>query len=419
MNLADPREIQRTHPDRILYDPTGGQPRSWDDPEFHWLNEHILVQETADGDLFAVWTSERLQSHSLRVAFSRSSDGGRTWTLAQYLGGTGLGDGRPAAWQVPVIAPTGRVYVFLTLGAGGLRCRYSDDHGRTWSPAVDLPFQRGAIDSPDPSVPPHWICPTVPLHDAQGRALIPYTHWAENRAVPGGDVSFKERHSQIELLRIDNLADNPAPEELQFTWLNQDNPVTAPHARIEGASFAQEPYLARLPDGRLFMVLRTNWGQPWYTVSADEGVSWRQAEPMRYQDGGEALKQPVSPCPVFGLQRGDYLFLYQNNDGRVPGAEDLWDPTTRNRRPSYLARGEFRPGAHQPIWWSQPRLFIDNDEIPWGPGVKPGWGRLESAAYPSLTEQRGERILWYPDRKGFLLGKLISDDLLSDLHVPA
>ncbi|MCK5732565.1 MAG: hypothetical protein KAI38_00140, partial [Candidatus Latescibacteria bacterium] len=86
-----------------------------------------------------------------------------------------------------------------------------------------------------------------------------------------------------------------------------------------------------------------------------------------------------------------------------------------NRRPAYLARGEFRPDAHQPIWWSGPKLFVDNDAVPLGPE---GLGRLEAAAYCSLTEVGEDRVLWYPDRKGFLVGKLVPDEWLAVMDVP-
>ena len=33
-----------------------------------------------------------------------------------------------------------------------------------------------------------------------------------------------------------------------------------------------------------------------------------------------------------------------------------------------------------------------------------------------LTEKDGKRILWYPDRKHFLLGKEIPDELLADMN---
>ena len=57
---ADPAvEIRRTEPDFVLYDPMGGKPPAWSDPDFFWLNEHILVQPNGRGELLAMWTSER------------------------------------------------------------------------------------------------------------------------------------------------------------------------------------------------------------------------------------------------------------------------------------------------------------------------------------------------------------------------
>jgi hypothetical protein len=45
--------------------------------------------------------------------------------------------------------------------------------------------------------------------------------------------------------------------------------------------------------------------------------------------------------------------------------------------------------------------------------------RLDAATYTSLTEHDRTRVLWYPDRKGFLLGKFITDACLDAMDVPA
>jgi hypothetical protein len=39
--------------------------------------------------------------------------------------------------------------------------------------------------------------------------------------------------------------------------------------------------------------------------------------------------------------------------------------------------------------------------------------------YASFTIRRGRQVLWYPDRKFFLLGKAIDPAWLADLVVPA
>ena len=45
-------------------------------------------------------------------------------------------------------------------------------------------------------------------------------------------------------------------------------------------------------------------------------------------------------------------------------------------------------------------------------------GRLEAAAYPSLTETDDGFLLWYPDRKGFLVGKHLTHGYLKALDEP-
>jgi hypothetical protein len=41
-----------------------------------------------------------------------------------------------------------------------------------------------------------------------------------------------------------------------------------------------------------------------------------------------------------------------------------------------------------------------------GPGKN---GRIDLALYSSIVKRNGKTILWYPDRKFFLLGKIIAD----------
>ena len=421
MDAAKPEELLRTEPDLVVHDPTDGHPRNWDDPGFFWLNEQLLVVGTGDGGLLATWTSERLDPHLLRVACSRSGNGGRTWSPAHYVDGDGIGAGGSAAWQVPVTAPSGRLYLLYThsprpgAGAfcGGLRCRTSDDHGRSWSLPADLAFPGSPIDSPEAGQTSVWISVSVPVYTAHGCALLGFTRWAANPAVTCGACGIKERHSQVEFLRFGNLGQCPDAGSVKLTALNVEDPITVPHEGFPEASFAQEPYTVNLPDGRLFTAIRTNRGGVWYAVSEDEAVSWSEPRPLLYQDGGEAVRHPVAPCPVFALGLGGYLLLFHDNDGYVFGAESRWD--VRNRRPTFAFRGRFQPAAEQPIWWGRPQLLIDNAGVPWGPA---GMGRLESAAYPSMTQTAGGRILWYPDRKGFLLGKSLSDDWLATLDVP-
>jgi hypothetical protein len=104
--------------------------------------------------------------------------------------------------------------------------------------------------------------------------------------------------------------------------------------------------------------------------------------------------------------------LHHNNDGRFEGSTP--QQTQLNRHPAFVAVGEFRPGAEQPVWFSESRFLMDNGGVPLGPGK-----RRDIAVYTSLTRRGGCDILWYPDRKFFLLGKRITPELLADLSAPS
>jgi hypothetical protein len=85
------------------------------------------------------------------------------------------------------------------------------------------------------------------------------------------------------------------------------------------------------------------------------------------------------------------------------------------RNPAYIALGEFRPGADQPVWFSDSKLFLDNGGR--GPDGKiQGSGQV--AVYTSFTDRNGKQILWYPDAKCWLLGREITPEVRSGLSVP-
>ena len=212
---------------------------------------------------------------------------------------------------------------------------------------------------------------------------------------------------------FENIDEGPEPAALRITWLPVDGPgLEVQHRDIPNFSTAQEPSLVLLPDGRLFVVMRTLEGHVWYSVSDDDGATWRPTEVLRFRDGGEPVKHPLSCCPIYPLDGGRFLLLFHNNDGRV-GKYDLfrktWDCNQLNfvRNPMFGAVGTYQPKAHQPIWFGAPKKLLDTDGIPLGPK-----GTAEIATYTSMTSFKGRQVLWYPDRKYYLLGRIITPEVL-------
>ncbi len=210
-------------------------------------------------------------------------------------------------------------------------------------------------------------------------------------------------------MRFDNIDQGPDIADLQISWLTlEGQPIAMP----DGAH-CSEPSIVRLPDGRLFATVRTMTGYIWYSISADDGCHWSEAEVLRYQDNADMVKSPLAPCPVYELPDGRFLLLFFNNDyyqqqlcsqKKIPAGMSIFS----HRRPAFMAIGEFRPGAHQPLWFGKAKRLLDNDGI-----TVCAKGSNEIATYTSMTTFKDKLTLWYPDRKYFLLGKHITAEMLS------
>lgn len=414
---------RRTNPDLAIFLPP-------EPPYYAEAADHILVDYTPGGDLLAVWTMAMKPNRvDFNVVYARSKDGGVNWTTPTPLhepGATGV----TSQFGFPVISKTGRIYCFYnrTIGIGmpsvaNLRCKYSDDDGYTWVGGdLEIPYRSTKWDHPDPGIPPACITWQKSIKDAKGRHIVPITRVthpyvkqdldAQNM---GGTPGIGECRS--EFLRFDNIDDGPEPKDLKLTWLPDDEDLIEVRVSFEphesaGYSFCQEPGIVLLPDGRLFTAMRTTNGQVWYTVSDDDGHTWRETEILRFKDGGDPVLNPIAPTPMFRLEDGRYLLFMQNHDGFGYGGKGPLD--LNSRRPQFLVVGEYRPDAHQPVWFSEPQLFADTQKI----GVHP-FSMYWLSMYASLTERDGERIFWYTDRKIFVLGRYITDEMLAGLTVPS
>ena len=259
---------QRTQPDYVIYLPKSpGQRDEYAD--------HIHVFATPGGDTMCIWTQASYEgAPDLRVVYSRSADGGRSWSpclpIAEPSGPKlcpGLG--------FPLVSRSGRIY-----------CLYNQHPG-----IGDLGHWQG----------PLCIIWQQPIRDAKDRAIVGFSRWSSLMTYPrplGGNRSHLD--TQCELMRFDNLDDGPDAQDLEITWLPDEEGTIRVSCGIEpdasrGYSLAEEPAIALLPDGRLWMNMRTVTGRIWYTVSDDDGHSWREPEVLRYQGGGDEVLHTKSP----------------------------------------------------------------------------------------------------------------------------
>jgi len=413
-------EWHRSNPDIVVYLPKEGDFNDGD-------NEHFLVFESSKSDnLLALWTQSSVEGYGdNHLVLARSKDGVR-WSEPKWVIGTHRGTKEhQASGGFPLASRTGRIYCFYTKAAqgvpGGLSGvmgrLYSDDDGKTWTEGSDL------IVPEDPSNPNSkgrdwFIVWQKPFRDSKGR-------WMAGYSSPVHGHGHKAAGSYF--LRFDNINEGPAIEDMSITWLPLDNeglylPKYACQEFQQDMKSSEmleavEPSVVLLPDGRLFTTLITPTGHIWYSVSENDGESWREPEVLCSRDKGEPFKQPHTCCPIYQLKDGRYLLLFHNNNYfftakkaglKIPEGMGLYS----HRRPAFIAVGKFQPGAHQPIWFSKPKQILDTDGVI--VGLK---GDNEIATYTSFTVYKGKQILWYPDRKYYLLGKYITDELLADMVV--
>jgi len=413
-----PTQLHITNPDFIVF-----VPRVTDESVNDTGNEHFLVFDGPDGSLMAVWTQSSAESQpDQHIAFSRSDDEGKTWSQPRTIAGPQKpGDGHIASWGYPLVSKSGRIYVLYSQSigeydtfphiTGWLHGITSDDNGVTWSEPQNVPLRRSTRDNPDPSVPPNIICWQKPLRlGKDGKYLAGVSRWTSFSVTEQPTESWMSADARVEFMRFENIDENPEPQEIDITWFAFDEAALAvPYPGYPEISACQEPSIVKLPDGRLFCVMRTVAGSPYWSVSADAGETWTKPLPLLRRDGGDPLFHPLSPCPIYDVGgneagSGRYALFIHNHDGHYQG----YKPTDSSfhRRPVYIVRGEFNAGANQPVWFDEPEFFFDHKGISLG---KPGTaGRLDLALYASLTVRNGLAVLWYPDRKFFLLGRIIT-----------
>lgn len=407
-------EWRRTRPDLAVYIPRGvGGPDT--------CNQHFNVIATPGGAFLATWTAATEESApDQRVVWSRSVDRGRTWTEPQVLDGAGPDDepGKGlASWQFLIVAGR-RIWCFYvknigiddarTADTGVLRGRFSDDDGVTWSGTYDYPIGGNAISHPDPNIPPTWVVYQNPGVTPEGAVLAGFTRWASNAVDP--EVGMFERTAEVCFLRFENILTERDPGKLIVTtWPKSEHGLQVPNPYRPGKSAAQEPTVVSFSDGRLMCIMRTLTGMIYRSLSQDDGRTWDEPRPLLYEPGGAPVLQPMAPCPLYQLKDGRYLLLFYNNDGTVHGGKGPVDsPNVRN--PAYITIGREIPGhPEQPIRFGPPNLFADTNWI-----ALPGTRQTQPASYTSLVEYEGERILFYPDRKHFLLGRYLTDEWLRD-----
>ena len=312
------------------------------------------------------------------VVSTISSDQGRTWSKLVELEPV---DGPPSVYSLPVVAKTGRVYVFYDYNGDNFRCpgrsdcvgwfvyKYSDDNGRTWSnQRYRLPMRMTQVDRTntfDGKVQIFWgIGDPITFDNTMIFAFSRCGKYLIDR-------------SEGWFYRSDNILTETDPAKIEWQLLPDGD------VGLKNPDFGEvqaEQNIVALDDGSLYCMYRTAGDHPCHAYSRDGAHTWTMPEYATYTPGGRKFKNSRA-CPrVWKTANGKYLFWFHHH-----GAHKV---AYKGRNPAWLSGGIEKDGF---IHWSQPEIVL-YDSAPENclfdaktglPG--PGGGM----SYPDLIEQDG------------------------------
>jgi len=355
-------DITLNEPDYVVY-----RPRSLSDASRNdrtkvgdAVNEHFTtVYNPKTRAYLAFWTQATWESGpDAHISFSRSTDGGRTWSKPRVLWGSPTVRAKlpTARWQLPMVSRSGRTYCVWNQ-RNEMLCAVSFDDGDTWTEPAALRKNYG------------WCSWQRPLRLGRG----------------GRYLTAASINGKTEFLQFENIDDDPRPQDVKVSRFMRDG------ARLQG----EEASIVKLPDGRLFCVMRSLGGHPLWSQSRDEGVTWSPSQVLR-DAFGEAIEHPRSPCPMYdyrgdGPTEGRYFAFFTGVFDPLVEAACPW----HGRGPLRRYEGRFDPAGEQPVRFVRGPLFLRRS----------GKTHYGNSCYSSYTFVDGKGILWFPDSKYYLLGK--------------
>jgi hypothetical protein len=249
-------DILVNKPDYVVFTPKNNKFVTGDT-----YNDHFQVFEKPDGTLFAVWTQATKECDiDQHIAFSKSTDKGKTWSKPIVLAGSTnyTNPQLRASWQQPMVSKSGRIYILWNQQVtsdrphcGQMFGIYSDNNGETWSAPKMIRMTRMDQDPQDPTIPPSWCNWQRPLRLGQdGRYLVGVSRH-------GKLPSEKKYGCTIEFLQFDNIDQDPEVQDIHLSWFsNNDKVLKVEHEKFGSA--CEEAGIVKLPDGRLFSLMRTS-----------------------------------------------------------------------------------------------------------------------------------------------------------------
>jgi sialidase-1 len=246
--------------------------------EFPRHSEGSIV-ELKDGTLLLAWTrfyGGAGDAASANIAAMTSNDGGRTWSKPHVIQEN---TGKQNVMSVSLLRlKSGKIgmYYLEKNSNSDLHVyqRYSSDEAKTWTAPVRITPDAGYNIMNNDRV----------IQLSTGRILCPISFVA--------DIGAKDFELVCFCLYSDDLGK---------TW-HKSTPIL--RASLRGA---MEPGVVELANGEVLMIIRTQMGTIYQSISKNKGMSWSQAVPT-------TIKSPCAPATIKRIPGSRDLLLVWNNN---------------------------------------------------------------------------------------------------------
>jgi len=274
-------------------------------------NDHFqVIWDEKRALLYAFWTQASWEGASdSHIVFSKSADRGKTWTSPVLIAGseTRQYPRQDAYYQQPMLAQSGRLYCLWTerLTHHGMVGSYSDDAGENWERPKVMNVRRMDQDPADWRRGPNYINWQRPLRlGKDGRFFVASSHH--------GKAPYDEKEGcKIEFWEFLNIDENPTVDAIRLDYFATNRQALGVDKLPKGDFFqpkfyparnppvpegpaVEEAALVKLPDGRLFALMRSSIGHPVWSQSKDAGRTWSGLKPL-VDENGKPFLHPRSP----------------------------------------------------------------------------------------------------------------------------
>ncbi|MGC9318860.1 MAG: sialidase family protein [Armatimonadota bacterium] len=238
-----------------------------------------------DGRLLLAWSDfygGAADDAPARISAKVSDDGGRTWS-ERYTLQENVGDENVMSVSLLRLDSGEILFVYgVKNSTSDLQFygRLSSDEAGTWSDPVRITDGRGY----------HIIMNARVVQLPSGRLVAPIC-WRQEVLTRGSS----------------GVAGAFVSDDRGRSWTRSESVIPLPKRG------SMEPGVVRLRDGTLLMVIRTQLGQIYRSLSFDEGATWTPGEPM-------GVRAPEAPSTIARIPATDDLLLVWN-DTFAPGTD--------------------------------------------------------------------------------------------------